>query len=342
MIRKIAVLVTVPAVFALLAACGSTKDAARDAAPADASAPSANESSTYVRPQIPDNSGACKTAHQNHNNKHNICTTFVNYAPQFTAPNALATTNIFSGATVDANGTSAHHVNATPSDMGASSFGATSAATGNDATMNWTYNVRWPTTAVLMGTMQLANFDPGSNKNYANCEPGGTYLNCYVISKDLSQPFSNNDQAMSVTYALVNAPLTLSINNTTGKRLTYTPLSQKTVAVLDDPAAQSSNAKAIPSGQQAFWGGYRAMDTNPAVSYKLAYTYLVGAALHAVSINVAMKPTNTGKALQRWAVDTSASSCSNKTGGTATPCKISFDQTSSWVNPVAASVTIGS
>ncbi len=294
----------------------------------------------YVRPQIPDNSGACKTAHQKSNNKHNICTTFVNYAPQFTAPNTLATTNIFSGATVDANGTSAHHVNATPSDMGASSFGATSAATGYTATMNWTYNAKWPTNTFLAGNMQKGSNDSSSS---ANCVAGSTYLNCYVISKDFSQPFVNSDQAMSVTYALVNAPLTLSINNTTGKDLTYTPLSQKTVAVLDDPAAQSGNAKAIPSSQQAFWGGYREIRFGPSVSYQLEYTYLVGAASHVVSINVSMKPTNTGAALQQWAVDTSGSSCSDKPVGTAaTPCQINFDQTSSWVNPVTASVTIGS
>ena len=262
----------------------------------------------------------CTAAVRVHDNKHNICATWVNDAPNFLAPGQLFTGPFnFSYDSIDAGGDTAHHINKYPDPwFGASTWAATSAATNYGASMNWVFSSKEPADTITGAATQDKD-----NDHNAGCNGVQGYIACFVTRSDMTAV--DGDRVHNVTYDLINAPLTVVIANNTGQQMTAvgsTALSN----LLGSPKGTSGTGSIAPSGggpaKTATFGGYRRTG-GQAASFKAVYAFpdtANRAVTHQVTIDIEMLPNKTSD-FRTWGVDTSRSTCTDNPLGGSSPDK---------------------
>ena len=287
----------------------------------------------------------CAAAVRVHDNKHNICATWTNDAPNFYAPKSLFTGPVnFSADSIDANGDTAHHINKYPDPwFGASTWAATSAATGYGASMNWVFSSNEPGDTITGAATQ----DGSDKKNYS-CSSVQQYVGCFVTRSDLTNV--NGDVVHNVTYDLVNAPLTAEILNRTGQTMTLvgTPSLSNAAASAKGTSGTAAIAPSPEGGaaKSAVFGACRRTG-GQAASLKAVYSFpdkALDGVTHRVTVDIEMIPTPATD-FRNWTVDTSRSSCTdNPVGGSSPPmaqCRITgWTGNLTWFASAAVTVNV--
>ena len=343
------------AVLVLSAACASDQQSAvtADSEAAELGTPPAAtevevDMLTVDKPP-PDLEGVsnCPGAVAIHDNKHNVCATWVNDAPVFTGPAVLsnAAPN-FTVSSFDANGTSAHHVTQSPAPFGPSTWGATSAQTGYGAAMNWTFKSAEPDETVNGSATQ-----DGDNDKSATCSSATQYVACDVMSSTITA--INGERAHILSYGLLNAPLSVQVINNTGKPMARA--AQPLLNQMKSSAAGSANTVSIApaaGGQasSAIFGLYRSASGKSA-SFQTVFSFPDtndAAVTHKVTVTAELavvKPTDGSAGDPRtWRVDTSKSSCVDNPIGGSSPakatCDIGWSGNTSWFASTAMTVNV--
>ena len=291
-------------------------------------------------PAAPDLTGAanCPGAVRINDNKHNICATWVNDAPVFTGPGVLsnATAN-FDVRRFDANGTSTHHVSHKPDPFGPSTWGATSAATGYGASMDWTFGSAQPQDTINGSATQ--DSDDGHT---ATCGAStGQYLLCAATSTTMTQIDGNRVNV--VAYDIVNAPLTVQVVNNTGKPMAAT--GKPTLDRLQSSTAGSASTASISPAQSATFGLFRASGQSASFRVTFAFDDASDTQIkHNVTVTAQAKLVNAGQPDYRlWGMDTAGSSCvDNPSSGSAAPatCSLGWSGNTSWFGSAAMTVYV--
>ncbi|MFI0431918.1 MAG: hypothetical protein ACH36H_02105 [Candidatus Nanopelagicales bacterium] len=288
--------------------------------------------------------GDCATAVRIHDNKHNICATWTNDAPNFLAPKQLFTGPLnFSFDSIDANGDTAHHINKYPAPwFGASTWAATSAATGYGASMNWVVSSNEPGDTISGVATQDKD-----NDHTQPCNGVEQYVACLVTRAEMSAIDGN--RVFNVTYDLVNAPLTVEVINNTGKPMTLTAAPALS-NIKASGKGTAGTASIAPSAQgtpakSAIFGSYRHTG-GQAASLKAVYSFpdaTNGDVTHMVTVAIEMVPNKSADP-RSWTVDTSRSSCTDNPIGGSSPataqCTVGWSGNLSWFASAAATVNV--
>ncbi len=314
----------------------------------------------------------CESARLLHNNKHNICATFINNSTLFAAPGRLANNlALFTWVSpVDANGTSTHHVNANPADFGDSTFAQTSAQKSYGASMVVkfdfdTANAFPPSTGTKeMGTGKAtistnATQDKDLDNSYSSCNVGGNrYLAC--VASDPAVVKSGGNYTNNASYNFVNAPLTVKIvNNLKAGNMIISEEGPDTGRMSTSSRGNTTpldKAATITPGANATWGLYRAVTSETSsftVDYKVTDNSTLTAPItHNISINAQLVPKSGGQEgstpppsgvpVTAWGVDTSATTCADEpsAGAAAYTCSARWTGTGFWTDSAAVTFTV--
>lgn len=284
----------------------------------------------------------CQAAGRVHDNKHNICATWINNAPNFIAPKTLVQGPInFTYNSIDAGGVNAHHINRYPGWFGTSTWAATSAETGYGASMNWVFSAAEPSDTITGSATQDKD-----NGHTESCTGVQGYVGCHVTRSDMVGMDGN--RFLMVTYDLINAPLTVMVVNNTGQQMTVEGSASFSNAMASARGSVGTASIAPASGgtaNSAIFGGYRSTG-GQAASFKVVYSFPDTndrSVTHKVTVALEMVPSKASD-FAAWGVDTSKSTCTdNPIGGSSPPkaqCTIGWTGNTTWFASAAATVNV--
>ncbi|MDQ1248962.1 MAG: hypothetical protein QG597_3336 [Actinomycetota bacterium] len=285
----------------------------------------------------------CLRAKRAHNNTNNVCATWENNAPVFSAPAVLSNeVPNFTITSFDGDAGSHHHVNQTPVAFGPWTWGATSAEKFYDATMAWQFASAEPPDTVTGNAKHDFDSAVGSS-----CSTATQYLNCFV-SKAEQNPNFDGEHAYLLTYGLINAPLTVQIRNNTGKTMTQQGSPAQNY-VLPSAKGTAGTATIAPAAggqaQAATFGMYRA-NGGQASSFQVVYAFPDtndAAVTHVVTVKADIAPTRTDD-VRTWTANTSKSSCVDNPIGGSSPakaeCAIGWTGDSGWFASAVMTVNV--
>lgn len=108
--------------------------------------------------------------------------------------------------------------------------------------------------------------NPSSGSNGGDCDTQGSFIGC-SLDRGSWQTSGTN---LKPRYTFFTKPMRITINNNTGHPMSVSAPSSSGRGFLLDPVAQA-NVDSIPTGGQAFIGGYRSTNSNDEQSWTASY-----------------------------------------------------------------------
>jgi hypothetical protein len=109
-------------------------------------------------------------------------------------------------------------------------------------------------------------YNPSSGSNDGNCDTQGSFIGCSLDGGS----WQRDGTEQRPRYTFFTKPMRITINNNSGSPMTASSQASPGRGFLLDPVAQA-NLESIPTGGQAFIGGYRSTNSNDEQSWTASY-----------------------------------------------------------------------